>query len=418
MKVNAYCCIPKKKSGLKEKEGSCPDLLYDLIYELEDAVEVNIAFYLFNNPVFYAFLRQLAQKGCKINIISIPIRGYSNKETKVRGYKEKISAHQKVKEIYDLASKTTNISLKMFPHQYIWYGALYAGGGATYSFHVKAILARFSEGTTKCFLSSGNFMFTDPSHSDNFVVIENGQEYEKVFDKFFKDLNELSVPFDYFLNNYKTYKDEFMFCLSENEINLQSDNFKNCFFTTPFYKYDNLGSNHYAVKQIIDLINKAEKRIWICAQHFHDTCTFDSDRKTIMGALYEKFQQNKNMDFKFLKQVPHTSLADKRRSAITETLSYFIMNAEQRYNKLAHDKFMLFDDLLFISTANYTSTQFAFGRRPMDFKDDEGIKHRKFDNFSEINGFLILPQQPEVVKKFEEHFLKLWKNGEDIKIKI
>ena len=125
------------------------------------------------------------------------------------------------------------------------------------------------------------------------------------------------------------------------------------------------------------------------------------------------------MEFRFLKQVPHSSLADKRRAAIAETLFGFVMKAPQRYNRLVHDKFMLIDDTLLVSTANYTSTQFAFGKRSMEFIGQDKKKHVKSDNFSEVNGFVIIPNCPEeILDTFESHFNALWNEGQDISINL
>jgi len=416
VKIRAYCRIPEKRS-IKAKEGSCPELLYDLFGELDGASEIHIASYLFNNPVYFYFLSSLAEKGCVVKITSLPILGYSDKPSKVEGFEGKISGRQMANVIYDKIRCTNNMELKIFPHLYIWYGALYAGGGASYSFHIKAILAKFQNGIKKCILSSGNFMFTDPYHSDNLLVIEGGHEYESAFKKFFADLDNFSIPYGVFCNDFKEYKDEFLFSFHGKEINLNSNKFKSCFFTAPFYLYDNIGSNHYAGNRIIELINGAHKRIWICAQHFHDLVSFDNERETIIGALYKKYLSDPSIEFRFLKQVPHSSLADKRRAAIAETLFQFVMKVEQRYNRLAHDKFMIFDNTLLVSTANYTSTQFAFGKRRMDFKNGE-IKSRKIDNFSETNGFAVINNFPAVVKEYETHFNTLWEGGESIEIKL
>ena len=416
MKLRAYCRIPKKKS-VKAKEGGCPELLYDLLSELDGASKIHIATYLFNNPVYFDFLSSLAEQGCIVKITSLPILGYSDKPSKVEGFEEKISGRQMAKEIYHKIRRIKNMELKIFPHLYVWYGALYAGGGASYSFHIKAILAKFRNGIKKCILSSGNFMFTDSYHSDNLIVIEGGHEYESAFKKFFADLDSLSVPYGVFCNDFKEYKDEFLFSLHGKEINLDGNKFKNCFFTAPFYLYDNIGSNHYAGNRIIELINGAHERIWVCAQHFHDLVSFDNKRETIIDAFYRKFLSDPSIEFRFLKQVSHSSLADKRRAAIAETLFQFVMKVEQRYNRLAHVKFMIFDNTLLVSTANYTSTQFAFGKRQMDFKNGEN-KSRKIDNFSETNGFVVINNFPEVVKEYETHFNTLWEGGESIEIKL
>lgn len=419
MSIRAYCRIPTNISRVvKAKEGSCPDLMYDLFSELDGALEIHIAAYLFNNSTYLDFLSQLAKKGCKIRITSLPVSGYSDKPSNVEGFTDKISARQAAQEVYARVNDAANMELEIFPHLYVWYGALYAGGGASYSFHVKAIYAKFPNAANRCILSSGNFMLADAFHSDNILVLDGIPEYEETFIKFFKDLENYSIPYNDFNLQFKSYRDEFLYSFAGDEVNLKKNDFQNCFFTAPFYLYDGEGSNHYAGNRIIELIKCARKRIWICAQHFHDVISYDTDRDTIINALYEKYLSNPVVELCFLKQVPHSSLADKRRAGISETIFQFVMNAKQRYNRLAHDKFMIIDDTLLVSTANYTTTQFAFGKRKMTGEDEDG-KFSKVDNFSEVNGFAVIPSCPgDVLSQYENHFNLLWESGQDIRINL
>ncbi|MDD4980783.1 MAG: hypothetical protein PHC54_05930 [Candidatus Omnitrophica bacterium] len=389
----------------------------DLFKELRGAKEIHIAAYLFNNPAYFSFLEQLASLGCKIKITSLPLSGYNNKKVSVNGRRGKVSPRHIAKQIYNKISSTRNMSLYIFPHLYAWYGALYADGGASFSFHVKAILASYKNDRTKCILSSGNFMFGDPQHSENLIVLESMPKVEAAFRDFFKDLEKYSVPYNIFLKEFNTSRKEFLFSCAGREIH-KNKVFNNCLFTAPFYYYDEDGSNHYVLKRIINLIKKAKTRIWVCAQHFHDLSSFDPNASSVINAIYTKFCSSPAIEFRFLKQVPHTSLADKRRAAIAETIFQYVMHAGQKYNNLAHDKFMIIDNTLLISTANYTSTQFAFGLRKMEMGKGKG-KIVKNDNFSEVNCFVIFPNCPRhILNQYIEHFNYLWDNGEEIKIEL
>ncbi len=414
--IRAYCRIP---AGLKGRcpEGSCPELLDDLKKELSGAKEIHIAAYLFNNPIYADFIIELAKGGCKVAITSLPLRGYSTKPLKVNGYEDKISGQEMAKQVYARITATPNIQLRVFPHMYIWYGALYADGGASYSFHVKAITALFVD-TKKCILSSGNFMFTDPLHSDNFIVAEGESEYWDVFSRFMADTEKNAIPLKKYDSTYSKPEDDFKYSFMGREINKKSLKSKLCFFTAPFYFINGDGSNHIAGKRIIEIIKSAKRRIWICAQHFHDVLSYDPEADSIMGAIYQKAQQQ-NLELRFLKQVPHSSLSDKRRAAITETIAQFVLNAEQRYNRYTHDKFIIIDDTLIVTTANYTPTQFAFGKRRMEMSFGGSSKEKKDDYFSEVNGFVIFPHAPaDVLSQYENHFNALWDTGEDISISL
>lgn len=418
MSIRAYCRIPPaSRSGKKFPEGSCPQLMADLFAELKGAREIHIAAYLFNNPAYCSFLEQLASSGCKIKITSLPLSGYNNKKVSVIGRRGKVSPRRIAKEIYKRVNLTRNMSLYIFPHLYAWYGALYADGGASFSFHVKAILAKYKNNGSKCILSSGNFMFGDPPHSDNLIVFENVPKVESVFNDFFKDLEKYSIPYNIFLRKFNTLKKEFLFSCAGKGIHKNKVS-NNCFFTAPFYYYAKEGSNHYALKRLINLIKNAKHRVWVCAQHFHDLSSFDPKASSLISAIYKKYCSTPAVEFRFLKQVPHTSLADKRRAAIAETIFQYVMHAGQKYNNLAHDKFMIIDNTLLLSTANYTSTQFAFGLRKMEM----GKGRRKIvknDNFSEVNCFVIIPNCPRnILNQYIEHFNYLWDTGKEIRIEL
>ena len=112
-------------------------------------------------------------------------------------------------------------------------------------------------------------------------------------------------------------------------------------------------------------------------------------------------------------------MADKRRAAIAETLFQYVLNAKQRVNKLVHDKFLIVDNSLIVTTANYTSTQFAFGKRKMEMTFGKGDKQVKEDYFSEVNGFLILPNcDSNALQVYEKHFEMLWDEGNDVSINL
>jgi len=353
----------------------------------------------------------------------LPLEGYADRKVKIKGLEEKKSAVEFAREVYGKLTRHKNIELYIFPHLYSWYGALYAGGGASYSFHVKAICAKFGGNIQKNILTSGNFKAGDPPHSENILVVEDtgtgSSEYSYTFNKFFQDLENLAIPQEEYLQNYKTRGDQMNFHFLGKERLLQINDHKNCFFTAPYYQYRDgdtiLGSNHYAGNRIIELINAAKDRVWVCSQHFHDLVSFDPERETIIGALHKKHKSIPKIQYRFLKQVKHSSLSDKRRAGIAETLFQFDLKVPQRFNRHTHDKFIIVDDQLIISTGNFTPTQFAYGVRKMRHETD-GKKFVKEDYFSETNGFMIIPDNKEILTLFENHFEALWRNCEDIEI--
>ena len=63
-------------------QGSAPDILQNLISYFdalaEDISEIYCCMYLYNNPILHKKMKQLSEKGIRINIISIPLEGYDN----------------------------------------------------------------------------------------------------------------------------------------------------------------------------------------------------------------------------------------------------------------------------------------------------------------------------------------------------
>ena len=210
MKVKAYCRKPASSStSHRYPEGGCPQLLYDLLEELKGATEIHIAAYLFNNPIYLNSIKSLVKQGCKVYITSLPIRGYDDKPVSVNGFDKKISGREMAIEVYNEIQGIPGINFYVFPHMYMWYGALYADKGASYSFHVKAILAKYADEEPKCILASGNFMFTDPPHSDSFIVIQGSKEHTQVFSRFFNDVESYSIPYSDYIDLYKDAKSDF-----------------------------------------------------------------------------------------------------------------------------------------------------------------------------------------------------------------
>jgi hypothetical protein len=418
MKADAYFCIPKITK--RSIEGSCDGLLSNIFYELNDANEIHVAFYLFNNPLFFEFLETKAKSGCKVVITSLPIEGYSDKLVAIQGLSDKVNARQYAENVYRGILKTGNIELRIFPHLYSWFGALYAGGNPSYSFHIKAIFAKFANNQNKSIITSGNFKVGDPPHSENVLVIseEDGGLYSKEFERFFSDLESYSIILDSLDSMRMSIEEQFNYSFGNSSgreiINLPKGD-RNCFFTAPFYLYDGSGSNHYASKRICNQILNAKERVWVCAQHFHDLNTFDANTSTMMNAISVLSHNQPGIDFKFLKQVPHASLADKRRAGIAETVIHYSLKAPQKFNRLTHDKFIVVDNNLIISTANYTPTQFAYGNRQMKYSL-QNVSLTKFDIFSESNAFVIIKDNKELCAKYVNHFLNMWEGGEDIKV--
>jgi hypothetical protein len=423
------------------------DQIYkDIISELTDRTdnisEVHLALYLFNNNLLYDNLLNIANGGTKVIVTSLPLMGYN---------KKKIGEAEKV---YKRVIEDKKIELRIFPHMYKWSGALYAEGGPSYSFHIKAGIISYKDGISKVFLTSGNLAPGDPTHSETAIFLKspNDSPIIRSFKLFISQIEDMAEPFKEYTNLIKSYPPElqalFDFCFvgSVNSININPSEAANLFFTAPFMTYGGMGSNHYARERIVDLISSAKRRLLLCAQHSHDVSPFDGySGKTIINSVVATKKANPGIDVRMLKQVDSSGLSDKRRASFVEAHLDHV-GIPQKKNKLVHDKFIVVDDTLIITTANFTATQFGWGNKQMEFDTEssnlDSVQHvitsaedffstpkscisarmtrprtgapkanvLKNDIFSEVNAFMVI-KNAEATEKLAKYFYVLWNHS-------
>jgi phosphatidylserine/phosphatidylglycerophosphate/cardiolipin synthase-like enzyme len=452
--ASVYVAIPEKASSEGSDVGSNPRVYYGIEQELKaresDIKEIHLALYLFNNPKLYQTIRGLAKsRQISIVVISTPLAAYDE---------GKIESARQI--YYDIAKscKTPgthgNLVFLIYPHMYIWYGAEYAEAKASYSFHVKAGYILYKNGSCKFILTSCNMSPGDPYHSESAVVLEDpscSSPFSYAFKKFFQELETLAVPWCKYESLIGTLPRElqivadFAFIGKHGLKNWVEEFTDTAFFTGPFIKIREKGSTHFAREKIVETIMGAEKRILVCGQHVHDIAPFNGYAgPTLIGALAEKKRDNPNLDVRVLKQVSSSGLADKRRAAFVEChLDY--AGIKQRVNKLVHDKFIVVDDKIIVSTANFTTTQFGWGERAMELVVEQDINYArvvvnsalqlyghpqslvrlnpviarkaksqktkvvKQDIFAEVNAFVVV-ESAELAEKFARYFDNLWKH--------
>lgn len=455
VEVRVYGRAPSDYSAQGTDYGSNLKIYHDILNEIkqeeEKIKEVHLALYLFNNLHLLNELIKLKNKGVEVVIISLPLTGYDRRKIKA------------AREVYDAVLKS-GLELLLFPHMYVWYGAEYAGGGASYSFHVKSGFIKYKDGSAKAFLTSGNLAPGDPTHSETALFIEDENSrspYIEPFELFFKEVEQRSKRYKDYKNQVDGFADDlqqvfdFAFVGGSNLISYTANEARYAFFTAPFISIDGIGSNHYARLRIVRAIKSAKSRVLLCAQHVHDISPFNGfEGETVIKALIEAKANNTDMDVRVLKQVSSAGLADKRRAAFVEChLEH--AGVKQRENKLVHDKFVVADDIVIVSTSNFTATQFGWGERRMEFKTGINnfaivekvvakanvffgntpksvecrlvkkrkgkpeVKVVKTDTFSEVNCFVEL-RDSKLADNLEKYFNSLWNHrlSGDIKIPV
>jgi hypothetical protein len=452
-RLKIYNRVPRTYSSKGTTLGSNSEIYDDIVSELEeragDAEEVHLALYLFNNMELYRRLLNCANRGARVIVISIPLAGYDRRKI------------VEAKQVYAQILQDKKVELRIFPHMYIWYGAEYAGGGASYSFHIKAGLIRYKDKSSKAFLTSANLAPGDPTHSETAVFLEasNASPVIQMFKKFFDEVERRAKPFAEYNKIIQGLQQglhqvfDFSFVAGINRVDFSREQVSQALFTAPFITIEGNGSNHYARELLVKTILSAKQRLLVCTQHFHDILPFNNYHgNTIVHAITELKKINPHVDARVLKQVGSSGLADKRRAAFVESHLYYA-GVPQKVNKLVHDKFVIADDILIVSSGNFTATQFAYGRRQMEYKVDtnnlnevqklidfvekyfaipEGyvsarkirsrkrapkVKIIKSDIFSEVNGFMVIVDA-EAASQVAEYFDRLWNHNLSMDIEV
>lgn len=413
MVYRAYFDIPNVLSG-NYSSGSSIKLLNDLVRELQGAVEIKVSLFLYNNPHLHSFFEGISDQGTHITIYSLPLAGYSTQPVTVyyRNSERNISSskHEYANKTYDRVKMKKNMNMKIFPHTYLWSKQKYSRGNDLYSLHNKSIMAIFPEDKVKCISSSCNFAFADPKHSENFIVVEDCPNTIAMFNTYFTLLDQNALPID----NYETYSKSNYDCqYIVQPINVQ-DSFVCCYFTAPFIKYNGIGSNNYVQQKIIELLHTAKNRIYVCAQHINDIDSYGTNKQSIVAKIVKMGSLNENLDIKVLKQTSASHQKQGSRTEKTEIEFGKVKNIQQRrWHPVVHDKFIVVDDTVLVTTANFTPTQFAWQEnRMMEYLiNNQSMPIR--NTFSEVNSFHFIRDE-EVTNNYNEHFNQLWSQATEV----
>lgn len=412
----AYFNVPND-TGKKDMRGSSPYLLQKLIEELDNAVEIKLSFFLYNNPFLHEKLEYLSEQGCSVHIYSIPLNGYTKQSVQIhnsiRNNSFTSSKYIYAEKIYRRIEEKLfpNIKLSLFPHTYVWYKQLFSRGKEAYSLHNKSILVEMKDGTTKCITSSSNLAFADPPHSDNLLVVEDEHYTTSMFRTYFELLNMHSLS----IADYKEFsQSKYDFEYQVQPTNLDLNNYQNCYYSAPFITYGGQGSNHFVQDRIIDFMKSAQHRIYICSQHFMDINPFDKAAKSILASLGELAHKNPLLEIRVLKQTRANNQAQGKRTYLAEEYLRHIKSAEQKYlSPTVHDKFIIVDNKIIVMTANITPTQFAWSF-PYEMKYEINNQIYTVENcFSELNSFHFV-NNAELTRKYLTHFQALWEKSNTI----
>lgn len=408
--------------------GSSPNLLKHLLEYLdknEDSLaEINIALYLFNNKILNEKLIALSERGITVNVYTIPIEGYDSVSAKeiidieTREVISKKTKYELAKGIFEnlFHNKYDNYKLYFFPHIYLRSPNLktFSRGNMPYSLHTKSFLFIHKNGSCDMALSSSNFAVRDLVKEENLFFIYREKEHQQAALDFFVSLHKHSIrisEFD-FKRDYSNYN------IEAKDYNIE----KGGGFMAPFYRNSPLKIEDVLKK----LIEAANERIIIVGQH---VCPvnykiLNIERTGIAASIVEKAKQNvlvdilsqtfasddSTLDSKFRK--PANQRAFKKFFSQIKTcanINYFV-------NENCHSKYIVVDNSVFISTFNYTPTQFFYLENVSieNFINNPGKSYH--GTYCEVGQFIVIKNK-NIVEKYVGNFNHIIANKETQKVK-
>jgi len=365
------------------QQGCSPRILRELIKFIEKHKEniekIDAALYLFNNNKLYETLHKASAKGKAVRIATIPIEGYDPRYPKdivdvytgnktAAGQTKRIAA----KYVFEKCrlNKNDNFRVYLFPHIYIRskYVNPFSRGMMPYSLHIKSIYIKLNDGTNFTVLTSSNLAVRDLCKDEILIIIENGINERKTCETFFENLFASSIPLEEYNEdmNISSYPVKLVEMPQKSKI----------IFTAPFYDE----SNCITHQKIREIIGKAKKRIFICAQHISAyNIEFSEKFKAGRGEpgfinergfLWDVIEKAKNgLDVQLLSQTfidengnNHGCRKPANKKSYSQFIQAFIDAGMKGYcaNRNIHAKFIVADDYLIFTSFNYTPTQFIY----------------------------------------------------------
>lgn len=372
--------IENSSAGQYTDLGCSPQIAQNIISWLGSmngkAKELHIALYLFNNEYLWKAIKQLADSGCKVYIYSIPLEGYDNDRTApVFHHETQTSLGKRTKlyfaeKLYDEIKhcQQSNIQFYIMPHMYLRSSRVHAfsRGSMPYSLHCKILYLKCLSEKNYIGITSSNLAVRDAPKIELAFLSEIGGAESYSAEDFFQGLCENSIPLNDFIEgtDYSHYHIKIRRTPPKSRL----------MFTAPFYE----NSAPIFEQNIESIINRANERIIVCAQH---VCSY---QYSYNGAFESKSTNSrtitKNGFLETVLQKAYTGIPVKLLSQTyvdqagthgcrsPENKNAFIRfttaaqkaHCEYYANSNIHAKFIVADDNVIITTCNFTPTQFIY----------------------------------------------------------
>ncbi len=429
-------------AGYKNKfdfysSGCSPKLIKALLQYLTTHAstlsEIHVCLYLFNNSLLHGQFILLAQKGIQVNVYTIPIEGYDDTNAKdvidveTRDVITNGTKRALAKEIFSghYSKQYAGYNLYFFPHLYIRSSNVkkFSRGNMPYSLHAKSFLFKHDNGRYDMAITSSNFTVRDLVKEENLLFIYNEPTYQQAAIDFFTALQKTAIHISEF--DFTAAPCDFVVTPVQQPLQANGG------FMAPFYYNASLQVEDY----LTALITAAKKRVIIVGQHvcpvnyqinvqYHTGFTTAINKRNGLASLLLQ-KATEGLAITILSQTftdgSHDETNTFRRPANTGSFIHFfkqvqgVPNIQYQVNENCHSKYIIVDDAVFVSTFNYTPTQFIYLDNVAinNFVHNPGKSYKGI--YAEVGQFVVIKDK-EVVDKYLANYMDIKNNKETISV--
>lgn len=384
--------------------GSSKEILIDLFKfiekEKENLSEIYLCLYLYNNEILHNKMKELALSGISVKVISLPLEGYDTKYPKdIYDPQTNTVLYQNATK-YSLAQKVyndiigfnnRNYMLYVFGHTYVRSSRMknFARGTLPYSLHTKSFFFKLRDGRTITGLTSSNLAVRDVSKDELMILMDDTPQTRQDSELFFQTLLKNST----LITEWKNPNPNFCYHMDCIDTGIPACNY----FASPFFT----DSPVRMAEKITSIIRMARQRIYVCAEHLAAYNYRDLSGNIQPGLFHAIFEKCQNgIPVRCLSQtyVDANGYSHGQRSPQNTAMFRQLIKQMDRLpqcfyavNKNVHAKFIVVDNTIIVSTANYTPTEFLYGPVKIDRFESPELAGVTYDGiFSEVSHFIIL----------------------------
>ena len=394
------------------RQGNAPAILTNWIHFLKERKkqisELYISLPQFNNVELHEFLKTLAASGIQIKLVTRPIKTFSAKDffipkdlaTGQLANDSATTAYACARPIFAQHYKheIENFNLHLFPHLNIRSatGNPFAALGKHYSLKLNCFLALYKNGGGAIAQSSASLAVGFPVKNSQSIIVEEDWTLLKSTHRFFQALIKNSIPVK-----------DFDFEKNYNELLLEIQSVsqdRRVFFTAPFIK----ASTTHVEEVLTNLIKKSKQRIYIFGKNIN------AYEYLLDGSFHTEFPNEVEEHFGFLRPVVEMAAAGVEVKCLsknkpTDAKAFLEViphtaNIKLATNPTVNFSFMIVDELLVISSGDWSVSDFIYLDDVQIEKFEENREENFMGVFAALSMFLVIREEG-IVRRFLDYFL-------------